>query len=343
MTVENQSAKIRYVRNGIPYFIGGIKMKLKQILSGLTATILALSSVAVASFTSSAADTIEPSNGWYETTGKLEGDQFKLIQDWGNQTKLPELYQKNELYIAIDVKGITTPIAAYMIFSNGVDWTAWNPDDNGNPLVQIDKDGVYVIPWKGTSSVNAEVVLFLAAAFKTADNSAVYYAADNGVTCSLIGVYLTDPSDELIDNNDDTSNSSSESSSKSSAPTTAPNSTSNITTTAPTSKVTPVAPKATKTTVAKPAKVKNVKVKAKKKKLNVSWKKVSGAKGYKVTYATNNKFTKGKKTSIVKKNKITIKNLKSNKKYYIKVRAFNNANGKKNFGPWSKVVKKKAK
>ena len=97
------------------------------------------------------------------------------------------------------------------------------------------------------------------------------------------------------------------------------------------------------TTVTKPAKVKSVKATAKKKKLNVSWKKVSGATGYEVMYATNNKFTKNKKTVTVKKNKVTLKRLKSKKKYFVKVRAYKTVNGSTYYGKWSKVVKKKVK
>ena len=96
------------------------------------------------------------------------------------------------------------------------------------------------------------------------------------------------------------------------------------------------------TTVTKPAKVKSVKLTAKKKKLNVKWKKVSGATGYEVMYAKNNKF-KGKKTIKVKKNKITLKRLKSKKKYFVKVRAYKTINGNTYYGKWSKVAKKKVK
>ena len=106
-------------------------------------------------------------------------------------------------------------------------------------------------------------------------------------------------------------------------------------------KITPS--KGKKLTASKPAKVKEVKLTAKKKKLNVKWKKVSGATGYEVTYATNNKFTKNKKTVKVKKNKVTINRLKSKKRYFVKVRAYKKANGDINYGKWSKVVKKKTK
>ena len=100
--------------------------------------------------------------------------------------------------------------------------------------------------------------------------------------------------------------------------------------------------KASKTkTAIKPAKVTKVKLTDKKRKLNVSWKKVSGATGYEVKSATNNKFTKNKKTVTVKKNKITLKRLKSKKKYFVKVRAYKTVNGSTYYGKWSKVVKKK--
>ena len=95
-------------------------------------------------------------------------------------------------------------------------------------------------------------------------------------------------------------------------------------------------------TVTKPAKVKSVNLKAKKKKLNVKWKKVSGATGYEVMYAKNNKF-KGKKTVTVKKNKVTLKKLKPKKKYFVKVRAYKTINGNTYYGKWSKTVKVKVK
>lgn len=94
-----------------------------------------------------------------------------------------------------------------------------------------------------------------------------------------------------------------------------------------------------KITVKKPAKVKKVKLAAKKKKLNVSWKKVNGAAGYQVKAATNKKFTKNKKISNVNKNKVILKDLKPNKWYYVKVRAYKTLNGKKYYGDWSKSIK----
>ncbi len=102
-------------------------------------------------------------------------------------------------------------------------------------------------------------------------------------------------------------------------------------------------PSTNKVTIPKPVKVKSVKLTAKKKKLNVKWKKVSGATGYEVMYAKNNKFTKGKKTVKVKKNKVILKKLKSKNKYFVKVRAYKTVNGNTSYGKWSKVIKKKVK
>ena len=147
------------------------------------------------------------------------------------------------------------------------------------------------------------------------------------------------PDEPSTDNSSDPSNSSGNNNQSQSPNTPATPPTSAPTTATPK----PTTPPAVTTTVTKPAKVKNVKVTAKKKKLNVSWKKVSGATGYEVLSATNNKFTKNKKTVTVKKNKVTLKRLKSKKKYFVKVRAYKLANGNKYFGKWSKVVKKKVK
>lgn len=95
--------------------------------------------------------------------------------------------------------------------------------------------------------------------------------------------------------------------------------------------------------IKKPAKVTKVKLAAKKKKLNVKWKKIKGVSGYQVKAATNKKFTKNKKTVNVKKNKATLKKLKSKKKYYIRVRAYQKIGSKTYIGKWSQAVSKKVK
>ena len=78
------------------------------------------------------------------------------------------------------------------------------------------------------------------------------------------------------------------------------------------------------------------------KKMFVSWKKVKGAKGYQIQYATNKKYRKAKKIT-TSKTKYTIKKLKKKKTYYVRVRAYAVNNGKKVYGKWSKVKKVKIK
>jgi len=75
----------------------------------------------------------------------------------------------------------------------------------------------------------------------------------------------------------------------------------------------------------------------KKKQLKVTWKKISGAAGYQLQYAAKSNF-KGKKTVTVKKAGTvakTIKKLKSNGKYYVRVRAYKSVDGKKVYTKFS--------
>ena len=76
-----------------------------------------------------------------------------------------------------------------------------------------------------------------------------------------------------------------------------------------------------------------------KKQFKVSWKKVKNISGYQIQYATNSKFTKGKKTITIKGNKKTnrtIKKLKAKKKYYVRIRTYKLFNNKKYYSTWSK-------
>ncbi|MBE6740881.1 MAG: fibronectin type III domain-containing protein [Ruminococcaceae bacterium] len=86
-------------------------------------------------------------------------------------------------------------------------------------------------------------------------------------------------------------------------------------------------------------------VKNGKKSFTTKWKKISSAKGYQIQYSTSSDF-KNAKTVTVKGNKTftkTVKNLKSGKKYYVRVRAYKIKNSAKHFGAWSeyKTVKTK--
>ena len=76
------------------------------------------------------------------------------------------------------------------------------------------------------------------------------------------------------------------------------------------------------------------------KNLVVKYFKVSGAKGYQITYATNSKFTKGKKVVNTTKRTKIIQKLKKGKTYYVRVRAYKkDSTGRKVYGKYSTVKK----
>ena len=103
---------------------------------------------------------------------------------------------------------------------------------------------------------------------------------------------------------------------------------------------------ATSSTTNKPATVTANKPKAKKSSVVATWKPINNADGYEVQVATDKKFKKNKKSAIInKKNakKKTIKNLKKNKKYFVRVRAYKIVDGKKVYGKWSKIKSVKTK
>ena len=94
--------------------------------------------------------------------------------------------------------------------------------------------------------------------------------------------------------------------------------------------------------------IKKAKIKAvtriKRKKATVVWKKVFGANGYEVKYATKKNFKKAKTVTVkATKGKVVIKKLKAKKKYYVKVRAYKMHRGQKYYGAYSKVKKFVAK
>ena len=95
-----------------------------------------------------------------------------------------------------------------------------------------------------------------------------------------------------------------------------------------------------------PKKPTGVKVTAQKgKKAKVKWKTVSQASGYEIYRATKKKGTYKKVKTITKKKTVsfTNKSLKKGKTYYYKVRAYRLMGGKKVYGPYSDIVKVKAK
>ncbi len=99
--------------------------------------------------------------------------------------------------------------------------------------------------------------------------------------------------------------------------------------------------KAASTLMAKPV----IKAVADKGKITVSWDKISGAKGYVAVYARNDGMMNNKKVTLKKgsKTSVTLKNLKSKKNYYVRVRAYKTVNGERVYGSYSKTVKVKVK
>ncbi len=80
----------------------------------------------------------------------------------------------------------------------------------------------------------------------------------------------------------------------------------------------------------------------KKGKIKATWKKLTNVSGYQIQYASNKKFKKAKRKT-VKSTSVTIKKLKKKKTYFVRVRAYKLADGKKVYGKWSSVKKVKIK
>lgn len=81
-----------------------------------------------------------------------------------------------------------------------------------------------------------------------------------------------------------------------------------------------------------------------KKAVRVKWKKNSKASGYEIQYAKDSGFTSGKKTVKIKGADTTgkkIKDLKSKKKYYFRVRSYKTVSGTKYYSCWSTTVSRK--
>ena len=92
--------------------------------------------------------------------------------------------------------------------------------------------------------------------------------------------------------------------------------------------------------VINPAQTEITKLTAGKKSFTAGWKKTKETTGYQLQYATNSKFTVGKKTVPIKKNSIIsrrIKNLKAKKKYYVRIRTYKTVGKKKYYSDWSKA------
>lgn len=86
-----------------------------------------------------------------------------------------------------------------------------------------------------------------------------------------------------------------------------------------------------------PPKTSVKKLKAKSSAFFVKWKKVSGISGYQIQYSTNKNFKGAKKVFVNSKSAVskTVKNLKAQKVYYVRVRTYKTVNKTKYFSSWS--------
>ncbi|WP_022763316.1 BspA family leucine-rich repeat surface protein [Butyrivibrio sp. AD3002] len=83
-----------------------------------------------------------------------------------------------------------------------------------------------------------------------------------------------------------------------------------------------------------------------KKSIQVKWKKRSGdIKGYEIQYSTDKRFKNAKSLTITKTKTTSkvIKKLKPQKKYYVRIRTYKKAGGKKVYSKWSKALSIKTK
>ena len=87
----------------------------------------------------------------------------------------------------------------------------------------------------------------------------------------------------------------------------------------------------------KPAKSTIKKLKRRKKAFYIKWKSVSGISGYQIQYSTNKKFKNAKKLTVNSKTAVskTVKNLKSKKVYYVRIRTYKTVNKTKFYSAWS--------
>ena len=92
------------------------------------------------------------------------------------------------------------------------------------------------------------------------------------------------------------------------------------------------------------SKTKFTKATALKKSSKLTWKKISNADGYEITYANNKDFKKAKKVTVKKTlTSTTIKKLTSKKTYYFKIRTYKKSGSKKIYSDYSAVKKVKIK
>lgn len=81
-------------------------------------------------------------------------------------------------------------------------------------------------------------------------------------------------------------------------------------------------------------------------KLSLKWKRNSIGRGYEIQYSVNKNFKGKKETKKIRKNtvtSVTLKGLKKNKKYYVRIRTWKNVKGKIYYSKWSSTISRQIK
>ncbi len=154
-------------------------MRLKKLLSGVTAAIMILSSVVIASFSSVVSADVEgispPTGGWWTNDKQQDTSKYTLFEDysWTGKGNVPALQGATELYIAFQMIKVSTnkPLVAWLNHQNEDNSNAWTSFDvdEATPLVRLDKErGTYVVHWKGSAISNTKL-MHLSVQFAYAD------------------------------------------------------------------------------------------------------------------------------------------------------------------------------
>ena len=170
-------------------------MKFRRILSGILAATVAVSSLAVSSFTAygedAPSDVVTPDSGSWKNTTASNSAKLDLVSNFGTGEVISKLAEKTEIYVTFDVTGVDSDTEAFLPIAVKNSVTHWNADDNC-PLVETPTDGTYTVKYSG-DAISADAVFnYLGVNFKTKSSSG---KTDKKVTSiTLKYVTLTDPS-----------------------------------------------------------------------------------------------------------------------------------------------------
>ena len=170
-------------------------MKFRRILSGILAATVAVSSLAVSSFTAygedAPSDVVTPDSGSWKNTTASNSAKLDLVSNFGTGEVISKLAEKTEIYVTFDVTGVDSDTEAFLPIAVKNSATHWNADDSC-PLVETPTDGTYTVKYSGDAISDTAIFNYLGVNFKTKSSSG---KTDKKVTSiTLKYVTLTDPS-----------------------------------------------------------------------------------------------------------------------------------------------------